>query len=38
VASPDAGLGARNLRTAGLLLGWIALLATASVLVVWFRN
>jgi hypothetical protein len=28
----------KNLRTARYLLGWIALLMTASLIVIWTRN
>jgi len=31
-------LAARNRRTAGWLLAWAALLALASVAVIWLRN
>lgn len=33
-----APLAARNRRTALLLIGWIALTALASVIVIWVRN
>jgi hypothetical protein len=39
--SPDQApraLAARNRRTAVALVGWIALLALASMAVAWFRN
>jgi hypothetical protein len=31
-------LRAKNLRTARYLVGWIALLMTASLIVIWTRN
>lgn len=40
-APPDEAprtLAARNRRTALSLVGWIALLAAASMAVAWFRN
>jgi hypothetical protein len=36
VAEPS--LHERNLRTACYLLGWIALLMTVSLVVIWTRN
>lgn len=32
------GLGQRNRRVAMILLGWIALLSIASLIVIWVRN
>jgi hypothetical protein len=37
VGSPT-DLGQRNRRVAMILLGWIALLAIASLIVIWVRN
>jgi hypothetical protein len=31
-------LADRNRRTAFLLMGWVALLMTASLIVIWVRN
>lgn len=33
-----ADLGQRNRRVAMILLGWIALLSIASLIVIWVRN
>jgi hypothetical protein len=34
----QAGLRERNFKVAVLLLGWVALLALASLIVIWMRN